>query len=124
MTVREAMEQIDELHPNQFSQAQKLRWLTEVEQTIWRELSMRHEQDEETEMPVYDDATSETVLLAPDPYSRIYRLYLDAQIYYNNQETLRYNDAAATYNAAWQELASWWNRTYMPRQQATYLRLM
>lgn len=123
MTVSELMTLVDTLHPNQFTAAQKLLWLNQVEQTIWHKIIETHESDLE-DMPSYSDASSADTLLAEDPYSRLYPLWMDAQIAYYNRESLKYESAATAFNAAYEEYRNWYNRSHMPVGTVNHLHLL
>ena len=122
MTINELMTLVDDLTPNQYGAAHKLRWLNEVEQTICREIVLTHEGDREEPFTPYETA-DDTALLAPAPYDRLYPLYLEAKIHYHNGETGRYNNAAAAFDAAWEDFRNWYNRTHAPVAAAKHLSL-
>ena len=122
MTINQLMTLVDDLTPNQYTAAHKLRWLNEVEQTILTELVLTHEGGRENPFTPYETA-DDTELLAPAPYDRLYPLYLEMKIHYHNGETGRYNDAAAACQNAWDELRNWYNRTHAPLAAAKRLDL-
>ena len=43
MTIREAIELVDRLKPNQYGSADKLRWLSELDGAVWHESWSAHE---------------------------------------------------------------------------------
>ncbi len=127
MTVNELMEEVDRLHPNQFTAADKLRWLNRVEQTIWQEIILTHESDadlSEATAPSYDDPAGTDVLLAEDPWSRLYPLWMDAQIAYYNHEIMQHDTAAQAFNEAYTAYRNWYNRTHMPLGDVDHLHLV
>jgi hypothetical protein len=133
MTVKELMEAVDRLHPNQFTQSDKLDWLNRVEQTIWTEIVMTHELPEDIpdEMPVYDSGDvsptppdTSPVLLAPDPYSKLYPLWMDWQIAYYNHEVMQQDRAAQVFNEAYGEFRNWYNRQFVPCGMVDHLHLL
>lgn len=129
MIVRELLETVDRLHPNQFSIDDKLRWLNEVEQMIWREIITTHEGvEEDAEMPVYTasdmDSGADTELLAKDPDSRLYPAWMDAQIAYYNRESMKYSDAIVAFNEAYSTYFNAYNRTHMPLRSVDHLHLV
>ena len=78
MTIREALETVDRLKPNQYGSADKLRWLSELDGAVYREILTQHEMD----VPAFAGYTPEadldgTVLLIAWPYDEIYRWYLE-----------------------------------------------
>lgn len=122
MTIRELMAEVDELTPNQFSQARKLTWLNRAEAALCREILATHEDDNETPFTPYA-AVDDTELRIPAPYDRLYPLWLEGQIHYHNAEIDKYNNTQTTFRAAWEDCRNWVNRTRMPRRQAERLAL-
>jgi len=124
MKVNELMESVERLHPNQFTEQDKVRWLNEVEATIYREIVLTHEHEDGAEMPVYSCASDTDVLLAQDPYSRLYPLWMEAQIAWHNHESLKYDAAAQAFNDAYGAFRNWYNRTHMPLGAVDHLHLV
>ena len=96
MTIREALETVDRLKPNQYGSADKLRWLSELDGAVYREILTQHEMD----VPAFAGYTPEadldgTVLLIAWPYDEIYRWYLEMKIDDANGEMTKYNNSAA-----------------------------
>ena len=125
MTLQEALDIADEMKPNMMSRPAKIRHLLDLEKTIYEEILLKHEHTPEQEVPPqYDDDTDPgTVLLVPDPYSRLYWLWLMGRIDIQNQEDARFNIDMAHFDNAYTEMSAWWNRTYMPIQQNRELRI-
>lgn len=124
MTIQEALDQIDELKINTYSVEQKVRWLSELDGRVWSEIILTHEG-----VPAgvvfegYDqDTEPDTVLLAPNQYSEIYKHYLSAQIDDNNRDTQEYTKSMIRFNTAWQNLGDYWTRTHMPISRAPQFR--
>ena len=92
ITAAQVLEQVDALIPNQYSRAEKLRWLAQAEGFVLREIRRVS-----GALPVLTDETS---LSAETPYDELYRHYVEAQIHYCNGEMARYNSAAACWNNA------------------------
>ncbi len=139
MTIREAIDRTDTLKPNQYPDELKIQWLSELDNRIYNDLFLTHEDnpyeipqnpsdisisntpledndDEETptlSFPYTDDSVN---LLAESPYDVLYPSYLKAKIDELNEETTRYANSAATYNSQYQDYARWYNRTHMPIQ--------
>jgi len=125
MTVKDLMAMVDRLHPNQFSTDDKLRWLNQIEQTIWQEVIMTHRGPwNEWEMPEYTSASDESTLLAVDPYSRLYPIWMDAQIFRNNKEGVNYQIASENFTDAYRDFQRWYNRTHMPVGQVNHLHIV
>ena len=110
MTIREVLTQTDDLYANAFSEEDKLQWLKQIEEKIYKEIVLTHE--DAVEMTDFDDDTNE--LIAVSPYDSLYINYLIAQINKYNNETVRYNNAMIIFNEEYQEYANYYNRTKMP----------
>ena len=101
MTVSQAIGRTDELLPNAYTAAEKLRWLNQVEGMLWEALGA----GEFTPFP--EDGDPDAPLRAPHPYDSLYLRWLEAQIHYANGEFSRYNNAIALYNTEWEQLLRW-----------------
>ena len=121
-TVKQVLEQVDAMLPNQYTTAEKRRWLLQAEGFVVREVHQPHAGGEETEVPP-EDAGEDTVLLVQPPYDELYRHYVEAQIHYANGETARYNNAAAQWNNAFLTYKDYCCRSAAPRRVTAALRL-
>ena len=124
MTIREALETVDRLKPNQYGSADKLRWLSELDGAVYREILLAHE----TQVPVFEGYAPETdldgtELLIAWPYDGIYRWYLEMKIDDANGEMTKYNNSAAKYNMYYQAYQNACNRAHLPKSEAAYFRL-
>lgn len=124
VTIQAALDMIDTLKPNMFSTQQKVAWLSDLDGMVYREIILNHEGFEDMEpFTGYDVETpNDTVLLATEPYSDVYRHYLSAQMDIANRETGEYAKDMALYNSAWQTLVDWYNRNHLPIAKAKRLR--
>ena len=123
MRIADAIRAVDNLKANQYSAAQKVQWLSECDGNIWRYIISTHETA--PGMPDtfsgYDPAKDmDRELLAPAPHDILYRHLLEMQIDLYNKDLNSYHNTSRLYNTAYAEFASWYNRTYMPRQYATH----
>lgn len=114
MTIREAIEAVDRLKPNAYPEEDKLRWLSDLDGTITKELLQTHAGGEDAEPPVYTENDYNKPLLADDPYCGIYIHYLFAQIDYHNGEFARYNNAQAAFNTGYTAFAAAYNQAHTP----------
>lgn len=115
MTLDEAISLCDRIKPNQYSREEKLRWLSDVDGQIQREILDCVGPGEFTG---YDPGTpGETMLLAPAPYEGLYEAYLSAQIDLHNGEFTRYQNNAQLYNSVFAAFAAWYRREHMPLQE-------
>ena len=124
MTPNKAIEIVDKLKPNSYSEEDKLRWINELEGLVKRlvfqwdekyveELKKQLEDGKLTEekynelidkMKSYaypDDMDKE--LLVQAPYDDVYTLFLEAKIDYYNREIANYNNSAMMFEAQYNE---------------------
>jgi hypothetical protein len=115
MKISEAINRIDTLKFNTYTQSEKVAWLSTIDGTIKREVIDTHEGGEEVVFEGYtDDTPLETELLAPAPYDDLYIKWLEAQIDYANAEYGKYNNSKLAFNTAYTAYESWYNRQHMP----------
>ena len=115
MTIIEAINKIDALKPNNYSQSDKIGWLSTLDGIIKKEIIDTHEGADTVIFNGYDAATAlDTVLIAPAPYDDVYIRWLEAQIDYANGEYGKYNNSMALYNTAFSAYERYYNRTNMP----------
>lgn len=115
MTIKEALETTDTLKPNAFQAKEKIKWLSELDSRIKKEILDTHEGA--PEFGGYGGtADTQTILLAPEPYSDVYIKYLIAQMDFYLAEIARYNNDMVLFNTAYDEFARWYHRTHKPLQ--------
>lgn len=118
MTLLEAINGIDTLVENSYTVSDKVRWLSELDAAVKKEILDTHEGGLDADFSGYDDDSDpNTPLLICPPYDGLYLKYLEAQIHYYNAETGRYNNAMALYNAQYADFERWYNRTHAPLSQ-------
>ena len=116
MTIIEAINRIDSLKPNSYSQEDKILWLSALDGEIKSNIIDTHEGSENVTFNGYGaDMALDTVLLIPAPYDDIYIKWLEAQIDYANGETPKFNNSIVMYNTAYSAFARHYNRTHMPK---------
>lgn len=151
MTIKEAIEAVDRLSPNQYENLDKVRWLSELDGVVYLEIEKPHEkgtpvcrpwvrtrdpfdreeggcppkpeEPEEAFTGYPADVDFETVLRVPWPYDEIYRWYLEMKIADAQGEMTRYNNAMAKYSAYYTAYQSFYNRSNMPKIIAAHIRL-
>ena len=151
MTIREAIEAVDRLTPNQDENIDKVRWLSELDGVVYLEIEKTHgsgnpvcepwvrtrdpldrewcgcvpqEKPSEQTFEGYPETVDlDTKLRIPWPYDEIYRWYLSMKICDANGETKKYSNEAAKYNSYWQGYFNAYNQAHMPKQYATHFRL-
>lgn len=95
MTVIEAIERADNLRPNPFEEKQKVRWLSELDGKIAREVL------KDKAFIGYDySSDSEKTLIIPDEYADVYLFYLCSMIDFFSRDYAEYNNSVELYNKA------------------------
>lgn len=116
MTIMEALYRIDEVKPNSYSQAEKIKWLSSLDGMIKSEIIDTHEGGEGVVFNGYgEDEDLTKKLLVDAPYDDIYLRWLETQIDYANGEYGKYNNSIAMYNATFSAYEKFYNRTHMPK---------
>ena len=115
MTIIEAINRIDNIKPNTYSQEEKVQWLSTLDGTIKKEVIDTHEGAEAVPFQGYTANTPlNTVLLVPAPYDQIYIAYLEMQIDYANAEYGKYSNSMSMYNQAFAAFERYYNRENKP----------
>ena len=116
MTIQNAIELVDSLTYNQIDMMPKIKWLSDMDRTVQNDILLAHEGTDNREFKGYGpDQDLETELLVPAPYDEIYRWYLEMKIHDTTGEIIKYNNAAAKYNAAYIAYADYINRKHTPK---------
>ena len=116
MTIQECINMVDSQKPNQYTNRDKVMWLSFVDKTIINDVLKTHEGYDGR----YDNFTEYTedqltkTLIVESPYDRLYPAFLKMQIDGENGEMARYNNSASIFNAYMMEYRKYYNRTHMP----------
>lgn len=113
MTIKELLDAVDQLKPNQYTYAQKIVWLKALDGMIWNKIKLFKGElsDREPDPETYTEELMETTdLLLTDPYTEIYTWYVFAMIDVNNGETLRYENDMVMYNTVLNDFLSAYTR--------------
>lgn len=117
MTIIEAINKIDALKPNTYSQDDKIKWLSILDGIIKAEVIDTHEGWETVVFNGYDyEVSVNTELLVPYPYDDLYIKWLESQIDYTNAEYGKYNNSVTAYNTAYSAFSRYYNRKHKPIQ--------
>lgn len=115
MKIIEAINRIDAVKPNNYTQEEKIEWLSRLDWAIKREIVDTHEGADAVIFDGYNDSTPlDTELIAPAPYDEVYLKWLEAQIDYANGEIGKYNNSNHVYEAVYTAFESWYNRNHVP----------
>lgn len=115
MKIAEAIDLIDALRPNQYSDEDKVRWLSVLDGKAYIEVILTHEGADEVSYEAYTTEDMDKELLIPAPHDHeIYVNWLMAQIDQANAEIGKYNQSITLYNAAFLQWQQYYNRRHMP----------
>ncbi len=116
MTILEAINRIDGLKHNTYTQNEKVAWLSRLDSMVKRLIIDTHEGGEDITYTGYNDSTPvNTELLVPAPFDEMYLRWLEAQIDYTNGEYDKYNNSILMYQTAYEGYANYYNRNHMPK---------
>ena len=115
MTLMEAINRVDSIKPNRYTQAEKIKWLSTLDGIVKAEIIDTHEGSEEVTFTGYEStAALSKKMLVPAPYDEMYIRWLEAQIDYANGEYGKYNNSITMYNAAYSAYEKYYNRIHKP----------
>lgn len=116
MTIKECIDIVDNVKPNQYSIDDKVQWLSYLDGTIINDVFKTHE-GYDGSLDLFEGYSVDKMtvkLLVPSPYDRLYTQYLKMKIDEENGETARYNNSATMFNSYMLEYRKFYNRTHMP----------
>lgn len=115
MKIIEAINRIDAVKPNNYTQNEKIEWLSRLDWAIKREIIDTHIDVEKVTFNGYGtDTPLDTEMIAPAPYDDVYLKWLEAQIDYANGELGKFNNSITMFNHAYAAFDAWYNRSHMP----------
>ena len=115
MPLIEAINSVDALKHNTYTQTDKVQWLSRLDWMVKKHIIDTHEGAEEVTFTGYDDSTDlQTELLVPAPYDEVYLRWMEAHIDYHNGEYGKYNNSIDMFNTAYVGFQNYYNRTHMP----------
>lgn len=118
MTLLEAITLIDSIKPNTYGQIEKIRWISNLEWIVKRDIIDKHEGADKINFNGYtEDTPTDTVLIVPSPYDEMYLRWLEAQMDYTNGEYNKYNASMSMFNSWMSSFSSYYNRNNMPLQK-------
>lgn len=122
MTIMEAIDQVDSLVRNTYSQRDKVGWLSRLDWIIKTQIIDLHQGAEHVRFNGYDDNTDlHTTLLVPPPFDEIYLRWMEAQIHYHDSEIDRYNVAITMYNTAYDGFRDHYTRQHKSLTTSRFL---
>ena len=116
MTIKDCIDIVDNIKPNQYTIRDKVMWLSFIEEIIINEVLKTHEgyDGRYDNFEGYSEDKIYAVLIVPSPYDRLYTAYLKMKIDQENGETARYNNSMVLYNTYMTEYRKHYNKTHMP----------
>lgn len=116
MTIIEAINRIDVLKPNTYTQVEKILWLSNLDGIIKTNIIDTHDGGEGVVFDGYNENTSlATEMLVKAPHDNIYLKWLETWIDYTNGEYAKYNNSAQAYNDSYTAFERYYNRTHIPK---------
>lgn len=114
MNVGKLMETVTVLIGQQYDLEMLIGWLNEIEGQAIDQVINRAQGNDLQFIPYTEDDTDRELAI-PDRFQDVYINYIRAKVDFANQETERYNNDAAMFDAAWKEYAAWHIRTHLPK---------
>jgi hypothetical protein len=116
MKIIEAINGIDSLNHNTYTEQDKVQWLSRVDWMVKKHVIDTHEGSDDVTFTGYDSLTDHnTDLLVPAPHDEMYLRWMEAQIHYHNGEYGKYNNAIDMFNTTYEDYKRYYNRTHMPK---------
>lgn len=118
MKIIEAINSLDALKFNTYSQDDKVQWLSRLDSMVKRQIIDTHEGADAVSFDGYTaDTPLDTILLVPAPYDEVYLRWMEAQIDYHNGEYNKYSNAIIMFNTAFEAYQKHYNSAYNPVQR-------
>ena len=116
MTIIEAINQVDGIKFNTYSQEDKVRWLSSLDAKITAVLEGAYPSPMGVSAPYDPNTDMERELLLESPWDEMYIRWMEAMIDYNNGETDSYNRSITLFNNLYRNFMDWYIRRNMPAQ--------
>ncbi|MBE5873774.1 MAG: hypothetical protein E7287_05115 [Lachnospiraceae bacterium] len=116
MTIKECIDEVDSVKPNQYSIPEKVRWLSFVDGLVINEVLKMHEDYDSKydEFAGYDADKLGTKLIVEAPYDSLYVAYLKMKIDEENGETAKYNNSATMFNSYMTVYKRYYHNRHLP----------
>lgn len=128
MKVKEVIDIVDKIIPNEFDYIDKLRWLNRVEKDVFETVVSRHLLEVSDTIifnlltKSFDEWTKEdsenVTLMVPFQYCELYIQFIVANIYLSREEVAKYNNAMRIYNSVMQQYRNWYASTHTNKKSA------
>ena len=120
MTIKECIDLVDNVKPNQYSIEDKVHWLSFIDGIIINDVIKTHE-GYENEYEEFDGYSADRLgekLIVDMPYDNLYVAYLKMKIDEENGETARYNNSSTMFNSYMGAYKRHYNKLHMPLQMS------
>ena len=116
MTIKDCIDRVDSIKPNQYTVTEKVVWLSFIEGIIINDVLKTHEgYDTKYDLFTgYSEDKLSVTLIVPTPYDSLYTEFLKMKIDEANGETARYNNSMMLFNSYMDEFKRYYNKTHMP----------
>ena len=115
MKINEAINRLDALKFNTYTQEDKVDWLSRLDTMVKKQIIDTHECGGEISFQGYTaDTPMDTVLLVPAPHDEMYLRWMEAQIDYHNGEYDKYNNAIILFNSIFEAYAAYYTQNHKP----------
>lgn len=116
MTIKECIDIVDNIKPNQYTVKEKVGWLSFIDEIIINDVLKTHEgyDGRYDNFEGYSENKLSQTLIVPSPYDRLYTEYLKMRIDGENGEMAKYNNSAELFNSHMMEYRKYYNKTHMP----------
>jgi len=115
VTIREVIDNVDDIKPNAFLDETKLRWINRLEGRICLDVFLMTI-DQANELAYKHPDNMNTELLVQHPHDDIYEEWLKACIDEANGEYTKYANNMALFNGKYRNFGGWFAREYKPAQ--------
>lgn len=113
MTINDVITEVDSQKPNQYTDAEKIRWISVCETKIVNDILNTHVGTQVT-FEGYTDMDIDAELLVEDAYADVYKYYVYAMIDAMNGETQRYAGSKLLFEDAMKSYGDYINRHFLP----------
>lgn len=124
MNVKDIIEKVDYLKPNDYTEEDKIMWLKTIEAKIWQEIILTHVKPDGLHMyPLDLDSTPFAIKYSENEnqFVDLYVYYLMAMIDKSNEEIERYINQIALFNNEYQLFSNYWHNKYMPIYKGQFI---
>lgn len=118
MKIIEAINRLDALKFNTYSQNDKIKWLHVIDMALKSMIFDNCEDSPAADFHGYtEDTPLDTELLVPAPFDELYLRWMEAQIDYHNGEMDKYNNSISLYNAMYRAFGDYYIQHHKPKSR-------